>query len=461
MSSRACGFCLLALGCSAEGTERAQTLLFIDTNALVLGQSTRDPELPVAVAVDTLRIDRLDSRGEPVETRELVVSEPSDWPVSFGVVSAQRTRFRIRAFRADNAQASEAGPLAPARNLALDRLVELEPATSFERKLVTLDAGCFNAPASFGKPWLSCLDAAALSVPPQSGLTSVVDTPPSQVGTSPWQRTLPCADPPPPGALCIPGGPGVLGDDDAALFALGPGQSPAPAHVIGLAPFFLDRTEMTVARYRELSASGLSNPPASTTNALDDLRRECTLPTRARGNDDLPLNCVSHATAQELCALAGGALPTEAQWEYAARGRGHARRFPWGAERADCCTASLARESSLNQFVECNGAGIEPVGSHDANDCATHDRSRDGVLDLGGSMQEWVSDAYRPYDHACWSERGILNDPLCVDPTVSAHVERGSYFNASLATALSVHRSQGTQGNVVGLRCAYPARSVE
>jgi formylglycine-generating enzyme required for sulfatase activity len=460
-SSGACAFGVLALACSAETLEpRPQSLVYVDTNALLLGSVTRAPELPGAVAIDTLRIDRLDEHGEPLETRELLVAEPRDWPVSFGVVSTEAQHFRLRAFRADNAHASESGPLLPVANLVLDRLVEIPPSNDFARLRVVLDAACFNAPASFERPWSSCVDGRHVAASVRSGVERVTFVPSSLVDSSELGQTTPCAGSAPPGSVCVPGGASVLGDEASALLELGPGESPSPPHVILLEPFFLDVTELTVGRYREIARSRqLVERTPLPTNPSDRDGAYCTFagPNNPR-NDGLPLNCVSYGAARELCQTLGGDLPTDAQWEYAARGRGWGRTFPWGSEAATCCTASLSRPIQANTAVACSGSGLEPVGSHASNpDCAVSDVSRDGVLDLGGSVQEWTLDAYRPYDHACWTRRGVLVEPRCDDPTALARGERGSYFNAGLSSANAVRRSAGSLGSSTGFRCAYPA----
>lgn len=454
---------LLVLACSAEQVEpRAQTLLYIDTNAPLVSQLVADPEIPGAIAVDTVRIDRLDAAGEPVETRELVAPELQDWPISLGVVGSSPVRFRVRAFRGSRAGAGEDGRLVPTRNLAMDRLLELSPQSSFTRQLVLLDAACFNAPASFRGNWTSCIDAASLAGSPSQGVSAVSSPPLTQAGTSPLADTTPCTGPRPQGAACIPGGTGLLGDEAAALFTSAIADSPVPAHVVRLSPFFLDRTEVTVGRYRAQLAKGRLKAPQPLRADPDlELQRACTyLGPEDSTNDALPLNCVALETASELCHAQGGELPSEAQWEYAARGRGEARLFPWGSGVPSCCTASIGREGVRVPNADCPGSDIEPVGSHTGSpDCPLGDVSRDGLLDMAGSLSEVTLDNYRPYEHKCWTARGTWLDPLCRDADATLHTLRGSYFSASFATAMLVIRSQAASGATVGFRCAYPAEA--
>src|SRR5262249_517729 len=137
-------------------------------------------------------------------------------------------------------------------------------------------------------------------------------------------------------------------------------------------------------------------------------------------NDALPVNCITWEAARRACQLASGDLPSEAQWEHAARGRGQARTFPWGDSPPDCGTASYARQAYgvIGAGVLCPGIGPEPIGSHPASpDCEqTGDVSRDGVLDLAGSMTEATRDRALRW---CW--RGIGTDPVCETPATAEH----------------------------------------
>ncbi len=143
-----------------------------------------------------------------------------------------------------------------------------------------------------------------------------------------------------------------MGSDPAAAYP--PDVDETPRQVVRLDPFRLARTPVTVAQYRRFAP--------------------------AEGDDDAPVTYVSLDDALAFSAWVAARLPTEAEWEAAARG-GDDRLWPWGDELPDPSRAFFA-------------AGIgrpEPVGQRPAG------ASADGVLDLAGNVMEWTSRAYAPY----------------------------------------------------------------
>jgi len=313
-------------------------------------------------------------------------------------------------------------------------------------------------PASF-RDRTSCEDGGRPAVPFASPLPAAGSSSASRVGTSPLARAVPCVQPAAPGRVCIPGGLSVLGS--AAIAGLEDGQvtlSPLPMRLVRVSPFFMDETELTVGRARPLLVRLRSEAPVRRGGAGLVASEYCTLSDEP-GADPLPLNCVANETAGELCALLGGALPTEAEWNHAATGRGQARRFPWGDRDNGCCNVSAGRLSRvIPDQQSCPGEGAEPVGSHRPSAACngSGDVSRDGVLDLGGSLAEVLADRARALDDPCWGPRfGILVDPVCVIPTAIGAASRGGGWGSGPVNAAGAFRGALERSAGRGVRCVY------
>ncbi len=411
-----------------------------------------------------------------------MVPEPTDWPISFGITPPQtasrQVRVRLRAFRglfATPGMLGDTATLEPPKEVTIDRLVELPQALDGVEKLrVLLTEDCLGVPSS-SLDATTCVDADHLAAPLGSGFDVVTGAEPaSKVGSWAGAVEVPCGAPAPEGRVCIPGGFSILGELSFAGIADGVDLlDSAPLHPVRLSPFYMDTTEFTVTRLRSLPGFPKSmTPEPPTTAATDPFLAFCTwTPT---GNDYLPVNCIQWDAAKLACSLAGGLLPTEAQWEHAARGRGQRRLYPWGDEAVTCCAASASRmgasESDGGPAVECGPAsGIEPVGSHPAaKSCGgLGDVSRDGVLDMGGSVTEVLLDRAAPFDAACWATPGIASNPSCLDASFPDQSARGGYWNGGLAITLSPLRQIGPQASAsaaaanpgAGFRCIYPEGS--
>jgi sulfatase modifying factor 1 len=168
----------------------------------------------------------------------------------------------------------------------------------------------------------------------------------------------------PPGTKRIPSGKVwrgcIEGDDDCD-------SDEQPGGWIEVSPFFIDRFEATVRSYEDCIDAG-----ACVETAADP---DCNL--GQAGRDDHPINCLSYDMAAAYCEWRGLRLPTEAEWERAARGDAQ-QLYPWGDNTADCTLAVVD---------EC-GNGTMPVGSVRDGDSPFE------VADMAGNVSEWVADYY-------------------------------------------------------------------
>jgi len=158
-----------------------------------------------------------------------------------------------------------------------------------------------------------------------------------------------------------------------------------PVHNVALAGFWVDQTEVTNAQFAAfLNARG--NQEEGGVTWLDLQNEDCLIEwvgdefRPKSGYADYPVIEVSWYGAVAYCEWVGARLPTEAEWEYAARGT-EGRIFPWGSDAPTCEQA---------QFRACSGRTV-PVGSllDGASWCQ--------ALDMAGNVWEWVSDWYGGY----------------------------------------------------------------
>ena len=204
-----------------------------------------------------------------------------------------------------------------------------------------------------------------------------------------------------------------------------------PVHNVTVASFFIDTTEVTVGAYKACVDKGACVPP--TLRAAS-----CTY---TKNNPQLPVNCVSFDEADRYCLAQGKRLPTEAEWEYAARGAA-GNEYPWGFDRPSCERA-ITRNG--DKTAEGCSDGPTEVGGHPAG------RSPFGVQDMAGNVEEWVADWY--------------DDRLPTAPTENpkgpeigtAKVMRGGSWQSPHHLVRTSTRSWGSlveRGATVGFRCA-------
>jgi formylglycine-generating enzyme required for sulfatase activity len=455
--------------CGRTGTPRGQLVVFVDTNAPTPEQVAADDALSGAATIDTVRVDVLAADNTSTEIREFSVTTHADWPLSFGVTAPQTggtsIRLRIRGFRAADATPSleaDAGTtLDPMQGLTIDRVVDVPTPGDgdVDERLVVLDGDCLGHLPSFTKK-TACVNGERPEVPfgdplPPGGVSIA-----SRIGTWARARETPCATAPEAGKRCIPGGISVLGSRDLTGTEDGTiTLASIPLRAAWVPAFFLDEREFTVARARPWIAGLKAEKPIVRGEPSLQGSEDCTF-TADSSSDDLPLTCVKSATAAELCARVGGSLPTEAEWNHAATGRGLALHYPWGNTDEGCCNTSIGRLATKSTLLksDCPGVGAESVASHlpKASCHGLGDVSRDGVVDLGGSVSEIVADDARPLDDACWGEPfALLLSPTCSGGSAAA--ARGANWSENELSLRAEFRRFAAFGPEQGFRCAYPA----
>jgi serine/threonine-protein kinase len=156
--------------------------------------------------------------------------------------------------------------------------------------------------------------------------------------------------------------------------------SDRPAHLVDVAGFYLQETEVTNGQVETYYQAAGKDPWPKWLELYNRLRAEIG-PERAREH---PAGLLPRHEADALARSVGGMLPTEAQWEYAARSRGKPNRYVWGNDEP-------TREKANIDYQPQAGQPTAEVRSFRL------DRTEQGVFDLTGNLQEWCRDIWAPY----------------------------------------------------------------
>lgn len=168
--------------------------------------------------------------------------------------------------------------------------------------------------------------------------------------------------------VIIPAGEFMMGCNSAVDSECGDDEK--PYHRVYLDAYYIGKYEVTVANYEKCVNAGQCNEPSATS-----AQGLCNWGSSERGNH--PVNCVDWNQSKTYCEWAGKRLPTEAEWEKAARGT-DGRVYPYG-NQFDC-------GKSCNSVKPCRHRSTCPVGSY------PEDKSPYGVMDMVGNVSEWVQD---------------------------------------------------------------------
>jgi eukaryotic-like serine/threonine-protein kinase len=320
---------------------------------------------------------------------------------------------------------------------------------------VTLGVGALAAIAGAVYVVGAKKDAASAPLPPSasatpSALPSAAAPASASAAIGPAARA-PC----PADMIAIPGGSFFMGNDDALPLE-------KPAHQVVLAPYCIDRFEVSVDKYKACSDAGRCKR-AGTTNdwpaieakdhkVFDPLCNVRDPEARAKH----PINCVDWEMSDKYCREQTKRLPTEAEWEFAARGP-DGRKYPWGD---DDPSAGLMNACGKECVAWGTKNGVDEKAMYDADDgfpttspvgSFPKGASRYGVEDVVGNVWEWVADFYGPYTK---DEQKAPTGPAQGDERVI----RGGSWNASYASWVRptfrykdtpTKRSYG-----IGFRCA-------
>ncbi len=328
-----------------------------------------------------------------------------------------------------------------------------------------------------------------------------------------FQPTVELAGPPPSaapaGMVWIPGGEFSMGSKDPRGDICGgnePMDDARPIHRVQVDGFWMDRTEVTNAEFarfvaatkyvtvaeRPLKASDypgvpadqlapgsiVFTPPGTAVPLNNVLRWWAWVPganwrhpegpaSNLDGRDNFPVVHIAYEDAEAYARWAGKDLPTEAQWEFAARGGLSGQSYAWGNELnpGGKWMANIFEGHFPNENTRLDGhAGAAPVGSFPANGYGLHD--------VAGNVWEWCKDWYRPDSYARDAAGGVVKNPAGptqaesfdpAEPGMAKRVQRGGSFLCTdqYCTRYMVGtRGKGapdTGSNHAGFRCVRAA----
>jgi formylglycine-generating enzyme required for sulfatase activity len=334
------------------------------------------------------------------------------------------------------------------------------------------------------------------------------ERPPPAAAVAAFAPTIPnrvsAPTPAPPGMVWIPGGEFSMGSDassDALCQVPGVTRDAQPIHRVAVDPFWMDATEVTndqfaafvkatghvtVAERRPtrqefpdarpedlVAGSAVFTPPPRPVpldNALQwwryvpgaDWRHPTGPGSTIAGRDAFPVVHIAYADAAAYAAWAGKRLPTEAEWEFAARGGAAGNLYPWGNE----LTTKGAHHANIHQGTfpvadtgQDGHAAVAPVASFPPNAYGLHD--------VAGNVWEWTSDWYHPDYYATLAAAGgVARNPRGpetsfdpAEPGQRKRVQRGGSFLCTeqyCTRYLVGSRGKGeigTGSNHVGFRC--------
>lgn len=220
---------------------------------------------------------------------------------------------------------------------------------------------------------------------------------------------------PPPGMAYVPGGEFMLGTDES----IDQEMLDTPAHKVSVKPFFIDLTEVTNEEYRKFITATGHKPPPDWKNG-----------NYPAGKAKFPVTGVDWVDASAYAKWAGKRLPTEEEWEFAARGT-DGRLYPWGNEwKKEFANADKQKE------------GTAEVGRSSG-------RSPFGLSDMSGNAWEWTASDAKAYPNG---KKFQIESP---DPKVI----RGGYFGSPKEkSGATIRRPYGASGEAggyanTGFRC--------
>jgi formylglycine-generating enzyme required for sulfatase activity len=237
-----------------------------------------------------------------------------------------------------------------------------------------------------------------------------------------------------PGGMFLMGSPDDQGDDDEH-----------PQHSVYLNAFWIDKTEVTNAMFAAF-LNEMGNQSEGTDPWFDENNNRTVEDVGIvfgshwqpkMGYAEHPIISVNWFGAQAYCQWASRRLPTEAEWEKAARGGLEAAKYPWGDEDPGCTPAS----KNGTQYYDCSDQTVK---------AATFAPNGYGLYDMAGNVWEWVSDWY----DSSYYDTKLSSNPVGPDSGYYHVLRGGSGYSNESHLRTSYRHGPNNTGYLNGFRCA-------
>jgi serine/threonine protein kinase/formylglycine-generating enzyme required for sulfatase activity len=211
--------------------------------------------------------------------------------------------------------------------------------------------------------------------------------------------------------MLIPGGSFMMGAIDESLVYE---KEERPRHSVTLSTFYMQENETTIEeldRFREATNRGRDEPELQKYYQVRNVHLNAMLEENCRKH---PASGVSHKLAVSYAHWVEGELPSEAQWEYAARSGGKLYLYPWGNDTPRPRESNL--ENNLTSTINTLEVGVSP-----------RDHSDQGVHDMVGNVREWCRDVWKPYSGEAGDSFNPVQTPSDGETEPQYVIRGGSY----------------------------------
>jgi formylglycine-generating enzyme required for sulfatase activity len=242
-----------------------------------------------------------------------------------------------------------------------------------------------------------------------------------------------------------------------------------PVHKVSIKNFEMSKTLVTVEQYEECVIKGGCTPPSTGKYCnWENHIQPVPIPDDGwpkRGHEKDPVTCVDWYQATAYAKFmshnpkyVGARLPSEAEWEYAARSRGKNQKYPWGNEDATCERAVMQGNGGMG----CGSGGTMPVLSENGKECARKaGQTQQGLCDMAGNVSEWVQDTYPDPETNQGSYVGAPTNGSAFESVGDYRVMRGGCFYGDAELLRSDYRSYSLSSfrpGIFGFRLARSSR---